>query len=241
MSLRENEDLVVTAPSHTRDVFGVETFPLLVEWVVGLARENKYEALAACGHSGLLVAAAAAYVLRIPVIAVRKAKDYAKGDTSAVNAVLPDRPLHYAVVDDFVGSGETVSRIVTQVMAKYPHLLLDAVLLYGQNSARSAGTTLEWPRYEDVFATAVVHARHGDYGDTSKDTTYVVREDRSNRPALRELETHLPPVAPVVVQGQTEDLSATIFNIAPIYGDPVDLFVSWAEAPVAFPTERKAP
>src|SRR6266550_1608698 len=87
----------------------------------------------------LLVPAAAGYVLRVPIIAVRKAKDFAKGDSSSVNAVLPHRPLRYAIVDDFVSSGETVNRIATQVRDKYPALQLAAILLHEQNSATTAG------------------------------------------------------------------------------------------------------
>jgi adenine/guanine phosphoribosyltransferase-like PRPP-binding protein len=160
MSLQENEDVMSTAPQHTRQVFDVEQFPVLVEWIIELAREHEYDALAACGHSGLLVAAAAAYILHIPVIAIRKPGDRAKGDRSDVNAVLPrERPLRYAIIDDFVSSGETVVHIVRRVREYHPNLVLAAILLHEQDTASWAGKILEWGRVEDLCAGAIIHAR----------------------------------------------------------------------------------
>jgi len=105
---------LVHAPSHTLDVFDPKRFPAVVDWVVSTAR-GRYEALAACGHSGLLVAGAASYILGIPTIAVRKLSDMAKADGGRrVNAVL-NHPVYYAFVDDLLASGETLLHVVEWV------------------------------------------------------------------------------------------------------------------------------
>src|SRR5437867_3516125 len=95
------------APAHTRDVFDIQLFPAVVDWVISVARQEQYDALAASGHSGLLVAGAAAYILQIPVLAVRKEGDVAKGDSSRVNAILVQDYTPYAFVDDLIGTGGT--------------------------------------------------------------------------------------------------------------------------------------
>ncbi len=128
--LRENLPRDVRVPSHTEGVFDPDTFPVIVEWIVAKVRADGYEALAGSGHSGLVAAAAAAYALRIPMIAVRKNDERPKGDSFRVNAVLPHRPLRYAIVDDFVAGGETCDRIQSEVERAFPLARLSGLLLY---------------------------------------------------------------------------------------------------------------
>jgi len=120
----------VIAPPHTAEVFDPGSFPRTVEWLVCEVKRGKYDALAGSGHSGLLPMAAACYTLGIPMIAVRKNDERPKGSSSMVNGVLPHRPLRYAIVDDFVASGETVARIHHEVSKTFPQATLAGVLLY---------------------------------------------------------------------------------------------------------------
>lgn len=128
------------APSHTESVFKQEEFPGIVEWVVEIMRARQMEAIAGSGHSGLIVAGAVAYVLRVPVIAVRKRGDPTKGDSLRINAVVPHKPFTYGLVDDFVCSGETVARVYDEVRGAFPQARMSDLMLYrihGDGSGRS--------------------------------------------------------------------------------------------------------
>ena len=129
----------VHAPLHTRDVFDPASFPKVVDWVVREARARGAEALAACGHSGLLVAGAAGYLLGIPVLAVRKENDTAKGDNARVNGAVPSHVFGYAFVDDFICSGETFVNLVREIRREIgEHARCRWALLY------QPGTSREW-------------------------------------------------------------------------------------------------
>lgn len=118
------------APSHTTEVFNPSTFPHLVDWIVAEAKAAGYEALAGSGHSGLLPMAAAAYQMNVPMIAVRKYDERPKGDGNKVNGVVPHRPIRYAIVDDFIASGETVERILHEVQLAFPQATCAGLILY---------------------------------------------------------------------------------------------------------------
>jgi adenine/guanine phosphoribosyltransferase-like PRPP-binding protein len=101
------------APFHTEVVFDMATLPSVVDWIVATCR-GRFNALAACGHSGLVPASAAAYILGVPLIAVRKEGECPTGDMRTVNAVISDK-VQYAFVDDLIGSGNTVERVVEEI------------------------------------------------------------------------------------------------------------------------------
>lgn len=128
------------APSHTRPIFNIQSFPIMVDWVVKAARRIGVDALAACGHSGLIVAGAAAYVLKIPVIAVRK-KDQipASDDGRLVNAFLDvKKAIEYGFVDDLVDEGKTYRHVTTAIDRELgPTIKCGAVFLYnGEDYSR---------------------------------------------------------------------------------------------------------
>lgn len=104
--------MIIHCPSHTEAIFRTTDFPAVVDWAVSQARQAKIDAIAGCGHSGLLVAGAMGYILNIPVIAVRKGSNEAKADGFKVNAVLSQPATRWAIIDDLVASGDTVKRIV---------------------------------------------------------------------------------------------------------------------------------
>jgi adenine/guanine phosphoribosyltransferase-like PRPP-binding protein len=111
-------------------VFDPSTFPLIVDWIVSIVQEEKYEALAGSGHSGLLPMAAACYRLGLPMLAVRKYDERPKGSTGRVNGVLPHRPIRYALVDDFVASGETVERVDNEMSKAFPQATFAGLILF---------------------------------------------------------------------------------------------------------------
>lgn len=124
--------IVDHAPSHTRPVFDAR-FRAIVEWVVKAARKTQVEALAGCGHSGLIVVGAAAYLLKIPVIAVRKKGQVPDSDDGRyVNAVLrTEDELDYGFVDDIVDEGKTfrhVTHAITSELGSWARC--GAVFLY---------------------------------------------------------------------------------------------------------------
>jgi len=129
--LRDTEvDRDVIAPEHTREIFDPTLFATVVEWAVAEVKAGGYEAVAGSGHSGLPLCGAVSYRLGIPMIAVRKDDERPKGDSYRVNGVLPHRPLRYAIIDDFICSGETIERIDAQVAYKFPQATLAGLVLY---------------------------------------------------------------------------------------------------------------
>lgn len=171
---RISQSPISEVPPHTRIVFDSVTFPRVVDWAISIAREQRYEALAACGHSGLTVAGAAGYVLRIPVIAVRKSDDDTH-DSRTVNAILPKGNVHYAFIDDLISSGKTFYRVVRRIYNRVSEEAVCAgILLY--NSHREIGCILKSVQDEyktdHVFQQACQariferpHTRDGEFSD----------------------------------------------------------------------------
>jgi adenine/guanine phosphoribosyltransferase-like PRPP-binding protein len=125
-------------PSYTRDVFSPETFPGIVDWVAAqvaagpsIPGARRYGAIAGSGHSGVLVAAAVGYKLRLPVIAVRKVEEDGgfSHDGSDLNACLCGDE-SYVIVDDLISSGSTIQRIVRFMAKTFPKAVPSLVLLY---------------------------------------------------------------------------------------------------------------
>ncbi len=134
--LVENVERKQVCPSYTRAVFDPVTFPGLVNWAAQVIDETtaagkKIGAVAGCGHSGVLVAAAVAYKLRIPVIAVRKVEEDGgmNHDEGVVNTMLEGTE-SYAIIDDLVASGSTLKRIVRKVRELFPQVKPALILLY---------------------------------------------------------------------------------------------------------------
>jgi hypoxanthine phosphoribosyltransferase len=103
----------IRAPSHTWDQFHPDRFHKLVDETIVKVRElkEKYpeiEALAACGHSGLMLVGAVSYALNMPQIAVRKSAD-TEHDCYLADGWMGCRG--YLVVDDLINSGDTIRRI----------------------------------------------------------------------------------------------------------------------------------
>lgn len=116
MATTEIEPEIIRCPSHTRAAFHIETFPLIVHWAADLCRELRADAIAACGHSGLSVAGAVAYVTRLPVFAVRKKGEPTVAGSDPVSAVAPHGPAKKWVwLDDCMCSGGTFANAVREL------------------------------------------------------------------------------------------------------------------------------
>lgn len=65
------------------------------------------------------------------MLAVRRYDERPKGDMSKVNGALPAHwPARYAIVDDFVCSGETVKRVRDYVSGSFPNAIMAGAILY---------------------------------------------------------------------------------------------------------------
>lgn len=107
-------------PDHTHSAFQPKVLRLIVEWVSTKARQAGADAIAACGHSGLLVAGAVSHETGLNVIAVRKPGDTAIADSEKLNTYDNEYETKYdkyVIVDDLISSGSTVLNIIHKVAA----------------------------------------------------------------------------------------------------------------------------
>jgi hypothetical protein len=113
-------------PSYTRAVFDRDEFPHLVERFAGfIAKHPAITALAACGNSGVPLAAALAYKLGLGLIVVRKPHEQLTHDGKPVTGYAG--PGKFLVVDDCIDSGDTVRHIVQSISS------------YGENHGYGVG------------------------------------------------------------------------------------------------------
>lgn len=145
-----NDEKKAVCPTYTRALFNPGSFRDIVDWCASriaalqiiqkqaeqpspsasMPSGQRIRAVAGCGHSGLIVAAAVGYRLGIPVIAIRKDGETDRAhDSYDVNACLTGRE-QYAIIDDLVGTGRTLVRIVREVGHYFPTAEPALVLLY---------------------------------------------------------------------------------------------------------------
>lgn len=117
MSLNTSDE-IHACPWHTSEAFDIRTMPRIVDKAVRVVREHDADAIAAVGHSGLVIAGAVAYVARVPVFAVRKPGEekLAVGSANYVSAVAHHGPAQrWLWLDDFIGSGGTFRNAVKRL------------------------------------------------------------------------------------------------------------------------------
>ena len=112
-----SEDPIVRCPSHTKHAFDVSTLPLVVRWAEEQILKLQADAIACCGHSGLLVAGAVSYLTRIPVFAVRKPGEECRaGCSGPVSAIAPNgKARRWVWLDDFISMGGTFTQSTQQL------------------------------------------------------------------------------------------------------------------------------
>lgn len=113
------------APSHTREVFDPERRKRLVGDLLyalrKLRRATGFNAIAASGHSGLVLGSILSFKLDVPLLAVRRSAKESDNDGSALNGYYYyDEPLKYVVVDDLIASGATMARIFRTIADEVP-------------------------------------------------------------------------------------------------------------------------
>lgn len=148
-------------PSHTQSAFIPETFQQIVRWATAKVVEHKVDAIAACGHSGLLVAGGIALQTGLPIIAIRKASEVPVADHLRVNTNDGDEESKYsrwAFVDDCISSGSTLLHVIKEIDKAEiaTNLFPVASILYGQDSL-AVDTDLTGSRepYRSLIETAL--------------------------------------------------------------------------------------
>jgi hypothetical protein len=112
---------LIAAPGHTQKMFDPKDFQRLVESVVQRVRDiqekhPEVQALAACGHSGLMLMGAVSYLTGLPQIAVRKTKD-TYHDHRTANGWMGCRG--YLIIDDLISSGSTIDKIIAGIEREF--------------------------------------------------------------------------------------------------------------------------
>lgn len=113
--------MLINHPGHTRELWDPVTLKQLAKRTTLVTEDlflhHDIDALAVCGHSGLVLGGLVSAELQVPLIAVRKPSEMpvAGGATAArTNFRLPDHnDLHfrYLILDDTICTGSTVLNI----------------------------------------------------------------------------------------------------------------------------------
>lgn len=128
--------------NQTRGSYKTKAFnPLSLRKVVAriadyLVANPAIVAVAARGQSGIIVYSAVSYATGVPIICVRKDGEESHDGSSVLGYCGEGQ---YVIIDDLIGSGHTINRIVKDIEARqYPGLTPHSVLLY--ESAYTDGT-----------------------------------------------------------------------------------------------------
>lgn len=111
----------ISSPGHTGDIFDPKTFTELAKQVAERVREIRQknpeaEALAASGHSGVMLMGAVSFITGLPMIAVRKNPDTIQ-DVRMANGWMGAKG--YIILDDLIATGSTVDRIVSEIEEEF--------------------------------------------------------------------------------------------------------------------------
>ncbi len=91
-----------------------------VKRLQALQKTHPFNALAGCGHSGLVVGSIVAWKLGLPLITVRKTGDLNHDfNYHKVSGFLPEGEprWEYIIIDDLIESGDSIRHVVSQVEA----------------------------------------------------------------------------------------------------------------------------
>ena len=89
----------------------------LAEALPGIMEQTGADSLWVTGKSGIAIAFPLLYVMDVKIITVRKPGEDSHGTT--FEGADEFEPKKYLILDDFVSTGETVGRVLTQVYEKY--------------------------------------------------------------------------------------------------------------------------
>jgi hypoxanthine phosphoribosyltransferase len=130
-----SEMKVRSCPGHTEAVFDMAQLPDVVCWATRVLRKLKPDAIAACGHSGLVLGGILSHKLRIPLMAVRKQGEpvVATYCRREVSAILSKKAATWVWVDDVISTGSTIQHACEMLEQSelVRHRAPAAALLYG--------------------------------------------------------------------------------------------------------------
>lgn len=117
-------------------VYGMEFLklvPLTVKKVRAIRRKHHFDAIAFTGSSGAALAYPLSYLLKLPLIHVRKgASHYSNG---RVEGTISSRK--YLIIDDFIETGKSMRRIIKTISEELDHAEPVAICLYSSDRMTS--------------------------------------------------------------------------------------------------------
>lgn len=121
------------APEYTRQVFDHKSLKALVRQMLPRVRKLKkalkFNTLAVCGHSGIVIGSIISYRTGIPLLIVRKTGDKCN-DSHEINGQIPSK-CKYLIIDDLIDTGRTIRRIIKKIKsATYKETIPVGILLY---------------------------------------------------------------------------------------------------------------
>lgn len=100
-----------------------------------LKKSLRFNTLAVCGYSGIVLGAIVAYRLNLPILVVRKKRDDRSADGYMINGTILDN-CRYLILDDLISSGDTVRHIISKIYREYENAKPVGVLLYHKKHYR---------------------------------------------------------------------------------------------------------
>jgi hypothetical protein len=124
---KTNDGKVIQGASHTCRVLNhKERNKIIIRAVCDLRRiKDRFDTIACCGISGLMVVPQIAELLDKHILIIRKdEKCYSEFRTEGV------APFQYVVIDDLICSGATVKRIKNTIKDEYPRAICKGIYCY---------------------------------------------------------------------------------------------------------------
>ena len=119
--------LAISTPSYTEDCFQPKKFKEVVDGMVKRLEPYRgtFDAIAACGNSGITMASVISYLMEVPMTVVRKERDRNNHHGQDVTGYLGSGK--YIIIDDLISSGETLRWILTEInkaaVARYSNFI----------------------------------------------------------------------------------------------------------------------
>lgn len=94
-----------------------------------IRREHPFDAIAFTGSSGAALAYPMSYLLKVPLIHVRKGKSHYYG--GKIEGTISSK--RYLIIDDFIDSGSTMKRVIKTITDALPKAQPVAICLYSSS------------------------------------------------------------------------------------------------------------
>jgi orotate phosphoribosyltransferase len=109
--------------------------PLVVKKLRTIKRRHPFDAIAFTGSSGAALAYPLSYLLKLPLIHVRKETSHYSG--GKIEGTISSK--RYVIVDDFIETGASIKRVVKAIDSELDEAKPVAILLYSSSSAHRGG------------------------------------------------------------------------------------------------------